>query len=91
MLTSKLEIFQRPILCQEDTAISVIKSACILHNFIKFTEGKFSIPQIVKDNPRRRNPLANIPPINQSTYELRDYLKSYFLNLENALPWQGKV
>lgn len=87
MLTSKFEVFQRPILCQEDTAISVIKTACILHNFIKVTEGRFSVPQIVKDNPGRRNPPA--PPVNQSPYESRDYLKSYFLRSENALPWQG--
>lgn len=88
MLVSKFEIFQRPMLCQEDTAILVIKSACVLHNFIKLKEGRFSIPQIVKDNnPTLRNP--TVPPVNQSAYQLRDYLKSYFLKPENALAWQG--
>lgn len=46
MLASKFEIFQRPIMCHEDTAIKVIKAACILHNFIKMVEGHFSVPQI---------------------------------------------
>lgn len=35
MLTSKFKIFQRPITHHEDTAIKVIKTAYILHNFIK--------------------------------------------------------
>lgn len=90
MLTSKFEIFQRSIQCQEDTAISVIKSACVLHNFIKLTEGKFSIPQIVKDKSMdyKAPPAHNRQPNSKSPHELRDYLKSYFLRPENALPWQ---
>lgn len=50
MLVSKFQIFQRSILCQEKTAISVIKAACVLHNFIKIIEGKFSIPKVTKGN-----------------------------------------
>ncbi|XP_060871247.1 uncharacterized protein LOC132945492 [Metopolophium dirhodum] len=49
MLASKFEIFQRPIMCHDDTSIKVIKAACILHNFIKMVEGHFSVPQISKN------------------------------------------
>jgi len=44
MLASKFEIFQRPIMCHEDTTIKVIKAACILQNFINMIEGHFSVP-----------------------------------------------
>ncbi|XP_055627766.1 uncharacterized protein LOC129778273 [Toxorhynchites rutilus septentrionalis] len=89
MLTSKFEIFQRPILCQEESAISIIKSACVLHNFIKLREGTFSIPQVAKHNRLYRNILAHNSSTNKkSPSELRDYLKSYFLRPENALQWQ---
>jgi len=47
-LASKFEIFQRPIMCHEDTAIKVIKATCILHNFIKMVEGHFQFPKSVK-------------------------------------------
>lgn len=49
MLASTFEIFQRPIMCHKDTAIKIIKAECILHNFIKMVEGRFSVPQISKN------------------------------------------
>lgn len=54
MLASKFEIFQTPIMCHEDTAIKVIKAACILHSFFKIVEGHFSVPQISKNQGTNR-------------------------------------
>jgi len=93
MLASKFEIFQKPIMCHEDTAIKVIKAACILHNFIKMVEGHFSVPQISKNQEnqcinREMSHSTNNHCSNKSAHELRDYLKKYFLKPENALPWQ---
>lgn len=80
-------------MCHEDTAIKVIKAACILHNFIKMVEGHFSVPQISKNQENqctnREVSQSNINHCNnKSAHEVRDYLKKYFLKPENALPWQ---
>lgn len=46
-----------------------------------------SIPQVMKDNSmnHRIPPAQNRQPNRKSSYELRDYLKSYFERPENAL------
>lgn len=89
MLVAKFEIFQKPMCCGRETAIDVIKAACILHNFIKHKEGKFSLPQITKniisDQIIPHNSSNNI---GKSAYELRNQLKDYLVKEENALPWQ---
>lgn len=89
MLVSKFTIFQRPLLCKEKTAVSVIKAACVLHNFIKITEGTFSIAQFAKPNCVSSEDLDNDNVnLGLPARELRNYLKDYFLRPENALPWQ---
>nr|CAI5869541.1 unnamed protein product [Callosobruchus analis] len=91
MLVKKFAIFQGPILCQEQTAIPVIKAACVLHNFIKISEGKFSTPQVTKQNQYDMISVQSKSQCsNRSAYELRDYLKTYFIRPENSLPWQNQ-
>lgn len=74
-LVPKFTKIQSPILCQKETRIPVIKTACVLLNFIKRTDGKFSILYIRDDSISSIPFLNNIQCNNTSGYELRDYLK----------------
>lgn len=94
MLTSKFRIFERPICCDDKCAESVVKAACVLHNFIKYREGKFSEK---KDFPLCNSPAVNFTD-NQHTQrgtrrlsraaKLRDNLAKYFLHPDGAIPTQ---
>ncbi|KAJ8893926.1 hypothetical protein PR048_006527 [Dryococelus australis] len=44
MLTSEFRVFDGPIACNEDCAVVIVKTACVLDNFIRFLEGKFQEP-----------------------------------------------
>lgn len=95
MLVSKFRIFETPIACNEKTVDSIIKSACVLHNFIRSKEGRFVIPTLEQDRENIESSLStNFPPeciqINEacSAITLRNYLHNYFITPEAAIPWQ---
>lgn len=97
MLVSKFRIFETPIACGQNTVDNIIKAACILHNFIRSTEGRFSIPTLEEDENTLRQTEPKILPVGginiteQSTAtSLRNYLSEYFITREAAIPWQWK-
>lgn len=92
MLTSKFRVFETSIACSEATVISIIKCACVLHNYIRKTEGKMYKPRNAADE------VQNIPnqplhPLNRhinltTAASFREYLCEYFLKPGVAIPSQ---
>lgn len=95
MMTQKFQVFLTPIRCRKyETIISIVQSACILHNFIRITDG---VPYrtSLKEATRVQQSQEVLPEthnfnINENTspQDLRSYLANYFVLSNAALPWQ---
>lgn len=92
MLVSKFRLFEQPIACKIETAESLIKAACILHNFIRVREGVFSTPShpstidsMGYQNIQDQGPSVRSTRVAESN---RDTLCSYFVSHEGQVPWQ---
>ncbi|XP_067636573.1 putative nuclease HARBI1 [Eurosta solidaginis] len=98
MMVKKFGVFSTPIRCQKyETIISIIQSACILHNFIRKKDGisyTIFLPDIENQQPVQWNP-STLPEFdnvnimeNSAPQNLRHYLSNYFLLPNVSLPWQ---
>jgi len=90
MLVSKFRLFEQPIGCKIETAESLIKAACVLHNFVRMREGIFSTPS----HPSSIDAMAyqnidnqGIRPTRAAEFN-RDLLCEYFVSDEGQAPWQ---
>ncbi|KAF0704930.1 protein ANTAGONIST OF LIKE HETEROCHROMATIN PROTEIN 1-like [Aphis craccivora] len=100
MMSQKFQVLMSPIRCTNEITINnIIRSVCILHNFIRKREGRQYIPSIDFDvnNPEyfqvpnefiRDNQDQNELPRTQTARDLREYLSSYFVKPYASLPWQ---
>lgn len=94
MLTSKFRVFEGPIACSEDCAVAIVKTACVLHNFIRFREGEFQDisnfagVQVVPAMPDEST--LEESPVQSQAVRLRNRLGKYFLKAEGAIPIQWK-
>jgi len=91
MLVSKFRLFEQPIGCKVETAESLIKAACVLHNFIHIKENVFSTPS----HPSTINSMGHqkiqdqgIRPT-RAAESNRDFLCEYFVSNEGKVPWQN--
>lgn len=91
MMTSKFRVFYTPICCSEETVKSIIKSACVLHNFIRINEG---VPYTTRHELINTVSNSDLPDLNhvklKSGKSIREYLTKYFLMPGVAIPsqWQ---
>lgn len=100
MMTQKFQVLMTPIRCKNyDTINNIIKCVCVLHNFIRKSEGvDYEINQTEDRNNADDNIQIHIPEHNEhlhvdrnsSPNQLRDYLTNYFLKPNNSLPWQWR-
>lgn len=92
MLTSKFRVFEVPIACSEKVVKSIIASACVLHNYIRKSEGvpytpnnTFSDIEASHENQHLRvDANTNLT----SAKAIREYLTKYFLKPGIAIPSQ---
>lgn len=77
----------------------LVYRSCILHNYVRKTEGLEYTSIHIDDHEIVANENYVIPPtvqntisinINSSANVLRNYLANYFINPRAALPWQWK-
>lgn len=96
MMVSKFRVLETPIACSEPTVISIVKCACVLHNYIRKTEGMLYEHQNIESENDVNIPKHLIQPHEQALQSLstassiRDYLTNYFLKPDAALPRQWK-
>ncbi|KAJ8948219.1 hypothetical protein NQ314_008456 [Rhamnusium bicolor] len=95
MLVSKFRVFETPIACGQERVDSIIKAACVLHNFIRIKERRFTMPALVHDeDSSQENQITHSQLVhseineNSSAITLPDYLADYFLKPEAVIPWQ---
>lgn len=98
MMTEKFQVLSTAIRCRDENRINdIIKSVCVLHNYVRKRDGCQYTPQRLEQNVSitgSANPTGFTPPLrakinNCSTANaLRDYLANYFLTPMASLPWQ---
>ncbi|KAJ8936202.1 hypothetical protein NQ318_007356 [Aromia moschata] len=95
MLVSKFRLFEGPICCKEETINSVIKAACVLHNFIRIKQGIFTQPtETIADRqdqvhiPIEPMPQPQIIRNHSEAQNIRERLCDYFLTPAGAIPYQ---
>lgn len=93
MMAEKFAVLDRPIRCRDPQKVTnIVKSACILHNYVRSREGiqyqpkQFETTDFTPESiPAPQN--VQVTPLS-SAYNLRDYLANYFITPHAALPWQ---
>lgn len=93
MLVSKFRLFEGPICCKEETANSVIKAACVLHNFIRVKQGIFTQEKETDEFCEDHPPVSvnRVPEVNRNYSEaqnIREKLCDYFVTPAGAIPSQ---
>ncbi|XP_046679392.1 protein ALP1-like [Homalodisca vitripennis] len=86
ILANKWRIFHRPLNVQTNLADDIIKSSCVLNNFVRRKDG------IRVEDECYECPLVCIQQVGvrgtSSGIEARDYLADYFISPQGSLPWQ---
>lgn len=91
IMTNKWRILHRPLNVRIEFAEEIVKTCCILHNFVrsnaKVTRRHKKIPRIsgFYDNPYIDENVSRLPG-----NAIRDKFADYFVSNEGALPWQNK-
>lgn len=95
MAAEKFAVLNGPIRCRDPTTVNnIIKSACILHNFVRKREGIEYTPQETTEMYGTVEVPTNIRIRDMTIYEgssptnMRNYLANYFLSSRACLPWE---
>lgn len=97
MLVSKFRLFEGPICCKEETINSVIRSACVLHNFIRVHQGIYSCSQFFMNELPINNQEFQVQPqpqqarANSQAQQLREKLSDYFMTPTGAISYQWNI
>jgi len=95
MLVSKFRLFEGPICCKEETINSVIRSACVLHNFIRVHQGIYSRPQMFLNESSANNRELQVQPqqtrATSQAQQLREKLCDYFMTPAGAISYQWNI
>lgn len=101
MLASKFRILNTPISRKTEKIDTMIKALCVLHNCIHLHDGIFTLPSeifnnddedgnLFEDEFQQNNQQLNRTRPTNTAIELRDRLRSYFIQPYAALHWQNK-
>lgn len=87
ILSNKWRILHRPIDVKVDFAVDIVKSCCVLHNFVRDRDG-FSFDDTLAINGFEQNDVFDNSGTNRNINRFRDALSYYFMSDEGQLPWQ---
>lgn len=86
ILANKWRIFHRPLDVETMLADNIVKSCCVLHNFVRRRDG------IRVEDECYECPLEGIPTIgvrgSRKGTDMRQYLANYFTSPQGSVPWQ---
>lgn len=96
MMTEKFQVLSSAIRTRNTERVTnIIKSVCILHNFIRKNEGVKYTPYEQVENIQDSIDSTTVLPIQDlvlrdraSANEVRNYLANYFLTPRASIPWQ---
>lgn len=96
MMTEKFQVLSSAIRTRNTERVTdIIKSVCILHNFIRKKEGVKYTPYEQVENIQDSIDSTTVLPIQDlvlrdraSAHEVRNYLANYFLTPRASIPWQ---
>lgn len=96
MATEKFAVLNGPIRCRDSSTVnSIVRSACILHNFVRKQEGAeyrpqdITQPENLAQRPTGIETRDLVVNNGSSAIALRNYLANHFLSA--SLPWQWKA
>lgn len=86
ILANKWRIFHRPIDVSIDFCDTIIKSCCLLHNFVRKRDG-INFTDTAYECPLQS---VNIEPHDRtiSAVNIRNYFATYFTSPQGSVPWQ---
>lgn len=100
MMCEKFQVLNSPIRCRDVEKINgIIKSVCVLHNFVRKREGiqyrtsqhDENVSDGVAVLPLQNDNMPNTEiNIRSSGNDIRNYLANYFITPQASLPWQWK-
>ncbi|XP_044133682.1 protein ALP1-like [Bufo gargarizans] len=85
ILANKWRVLHSPINLKLETAISVVKAACALHNFVRERDG-FNFDDSLSHSMESQNRRG----VRGTTHAaaIRDHFAAYFMSPQGELPWQ---
>lgn len=94
ILSNKWRIFHRPLNIDIKVAISLIKTCCALHNFVRDRDGvhfddTLDITGLFNINYEANANVQQLPRGSKQAYKYRDAFAQYFTSPEGSLPWQN--
>lgn len=88
ILSNKWRIFHRPMNVHIDLAKAIVRTCCILHNFVRSRDG-YSYEDTLTVTGFEPGSSRNRDRGGRTALTVRDKLADYFVT-ENTLPWQDK-
>ena len=91
ILSNKWRIFHRPLNLKYSNCISVIKAACVLHNFVRERDGiRFQDTLEIDGLYDNYNSTTDtfLSRGSKAAYAIRNKYARYFSGPEGAVPWQ---
>lgn len=86
IIASKWRLFQRSLDVQVDFAIDIIKSACVLHNFVRKRDG-YKFEDLLYQESLDKLPVQGVRGTTEGI-QARDYFATYFTSPHGSLSWQ---
>lgn len=87
ILTNKWRIFHRPLNVHTELAKSIVRTCCVLHNFVRSRDG-YSYDDTLTIMGFQTTTQQNFNRGGRAATTTRDNFTHYFVN-ENPLPWQN--
>lgn len=95
ILSNKWRVFHRPMNTDIDTAISIVKTCCALHNYVRDRDGvQFEDLLDVTGffNITEENENSSVTQVRgpNKAYQFRNGFAQYFMSTEGTIPWQNR-
>jgi hypothetical protein len=88
ILANTWRILHRPLNMSIDLCEDIVKSCCVLHNFVRQREDNYISPTTNDTQDTVGNPIPSTR--NKTAHDIRDNFADYFVSDAGALPWQSK-